>query len=168
MEGNAMALDMAKMGALVSVIARDLDDIPDLPDYKVPKPGVYKLLVQKVEQREINKKTALVVEYSVVDIIQVNETTDENDPNVIPGNMFSEAFWFNDQERIENTLSVLKKKYSGLAEACGTKNLLDILNKMEGMQVRAIVTNRLDPDGKQDEHGKVRIYASTREMVPAV
>lgn len=163
-----MALDTAKLGALASVVARDLDAIPDLPDYKAPHPGVYKLLIAKVEQRDINKKTALVVEYSVVDIIQLNEVEDPNDPNVVPGNMFSEAFWFNDADRIENTLSVLKKKYSGLAETCGTKNLLDIMNKMEGMQVKCVITNRADPEGKKDEHGHTRIYASTRDMVPAV
>lgn len=162
-----MAIDLAKLGALASVVARDLDDIPDLPDYKAPKPGVYKLLVAKVEQREINKKTALVVEYSVVDILAVNEVADENDPNVIPGNMFSEAFWFNEADKIENTLSVLKKKYSGLAEAAGTKNLLEILNKMEGMTIKAIITNRTDSE-KVDEHGKPRVYASTREVVPFV
>lgn len=162
-----MALDLAKLGALASVVARNLDDIPDLPDYKAPKPGVYKLLVSKVEQREINKKTALVVEYSVVDILAVNEVADENDPNVIPGNMFSEAFWFNETDKIENTLSVLKKKYSGLAEAVGTKNLLEILNKMEGMTIKAIITNRTDSE-KTDEHGKLRVYASTREVVPFV
>lgn len=163
-----MALDRAKLGALASVVARDLDDIPDLPDYKAPHPGVYKLKVEKVEQREINKKTALVIEYSVVDIVQLNETEDPNDPNVIPGNMFSEAFWFDDADRIETTLGAMKKKYAGLSEALGTKNLLDILEKMEGMLVKCIVTNRVDKEGKTDEHGKVRIYASTMEMVPAV
>src|SRR5256885_5722156 len=130
MKGNEMALDMAKLGALAGVVAKNLDEIPDLPDYLPPHPGVYKLLISKVEQREINKKTALVVEYTVSDILELNEAEDPNDPNVVPGNMFSEAFWFNDAEKVENTLSVLKKKFSGLAEACGTKNLLDILNKM--------------------------------------
>lgn len=163
-----MTIDRAKLGALATVVARDLDDIPDLPDYKAPHPGVYKLKVAKVEQREINKKTALVIEYSVVDVIQLNEAEDANDPNVVPGNMFSEAFWFDDVDRIETTLGAMKKKYSGLSEALGTKNLLDILDKMEGMLVKCIVMNRVDKDGKTDEHGKVRIYASTMEMVPAV
>lgn len=162
-----MALDIAKLGALAGVVARDLDDIPDLPEYAAPHPGVYKLLIAKVEQREINKKTALVVEYSVVDVLELNEQPDPNDPNVVPGNMFSEAFWFNDPDKIENTLSVLKKKFSGLAEACGTKNLLEILNKMEGMQIKALITNRMDSE-KKDEHGKPRVYASTRDVVPAV
>lgn len=162
-----MSIDMAKLGALASVVSRDLDDIPDLPDYKAPHPGVYKLAISKVEQREIKKKTALVVEYTVLDIITVNEQPDPNDPNVIPGNMFSEAFWFNDPDRLETTLGAMKKKYSGLAEACGTKNLLEIIQKMEGMQVKAIVTNRTDDEAK-DEHGKPRVYASTKDMVPAV
>jgi len=163
-----MALDRAKLGALAQVVARDLDDIPDLPDYKAPHPGVYKLKVEKVESREIKNKSAIVIEYSVVDVIQLNEAEDANDPNVVPGNMFSEAFWFNDADRIETTLGAMKKKYSGLSEALGTKNLLEILDKMEGMLVKCIVTNRVDNEGKTDEHGKIRVYASTMEMVPAV
>jgi hypothetical protein len=163
-----MALNLEKLGALASVVARDLDDIPDLPDYKCPHPGVYKLLIKTVGQKEINKKTALVVEYVVVDVLELNEVADPDDPNVVPGNMFSEAFWFDDAERIETTLGALKKKYSGLAEACGTKNLLEIMNKMEGMQVKSIVGARVDKDGKKDDQGRVKVYASTSGMVPAV
>jgi len=162
-----MPLDANKLGALAGVVARDLDDIPDLPDFKAPHPGVYKLLISLVEQREINKKTALVVEYDVVDVIQLNEAEDPNDPNVVPGNKFSEAFWFNDADKIENTTSILKKKYGGLAEAVGSKNLLTIMTKMEGMTVKAIISNRPD-EKKVDYHGKPRIYATTHEIVPAV
>jgi len=160
-------LDAAKLGALAGVVARDLDDIPDLPEFLAPHPGVYKLLISLVEQREINKKTALVVEYDVVDIIQLNEAEDPNDPNVVPGNKFSEAFWFNDPEKVENTTSILKKKYGGLSDACGSKNLLDIMTKMEGMTVKAIISNRAD-EKKVDIHGKPRVYATTHDIVPMV
>jgi hypothetical protein len=163
-----MALDLQKLGALASVVAQDLDDIPDLPEYKAPNPGVYKLLIDLVEEREINDKTAIVVEYAVIDVIQLNQPEDPENPNVKPGDKFSEAFWFNKPDKIEQTLGVLKKKYSGLAEACGTRNLLEIMQKMEKMTIKSVITNRADTKGKTDDHGKPRIYASTREIGPAV
>ncbi len=158
-----MALDAAKLGALAGVVARDINDIPDLPDYVVPQPGVYKLLVSKIEQREINQKTALVVEYDIVNTVQLNEPLQEGETGVKAGDKFSEAFWFNDPERIETTLSVLKKKYAGLAPALGTTNLLEMLNKMEGMQIKCVITNRVDKEQRPP-----KIYAQTREAVAAV
>ena len=152
----------SKFGILGQMLAMSLDDIPDLPTYKAPPPGVYKLIIKEIGEKDINGKTALEVKYVVVDIVELNDSETPEEDKVAPGGEFSEAFWFNDPEKIEMTLSVLKAKFGGMAEACGTTNLLEILEKVEGMQVEAIITNRTD---KQD---KTKVYASTRDMIPSV
>lgn len=152
---------MSKFGLLAQVVARPLDAIADLPVFTCPPPGTYKLLIEKCEEKEISKKAALVVEYAIVETV---ELTDKSDAEGMakPGDKFSEAFWFNDAEKIEQTLSVLKAKFGGLATLYGTNNLLEILEKMPGTQVQAIITNRADKDDK------TKFYPQTRDMVPAV
>lgn len=151
-----------KFGILSQMLSMSLDDIPDLPTYKAPPPGVYKLIIKKIAEKDIGGKTALEVQYTVSDIIELADANTPEEDKVAPGGEFSEAFWFNDPEKIEMTLSVLKAKFGGLSEVLGTDNLLEILDKAEGMQVKAIITNRTD------KNDKTKVYASTRDMAPAV
>lgn len=159
-----MSVDMSKFGALSAVMSRNIADIEDLPEYVTPPEGNYKLLVQKVGPEEINEKTALKVEYVIIDTIALADPEGDKEHVVTPGSIFSEAFWFSDPEKVEKTLSVLKAKFGGLSEAVGSTNLLEIMNKMEGMQVQCIITNRVvkDKDTK-----KSRVFASTRDMIAA-
>lgn len=168
MEATGTQVASGDLGALADVLARDINDIADLPSYEAPPPGVYKLQVISVGQKEIKKKTAIVVEYEVVGNISLADPTDEGHiarlAAIKAGDRMSEAFYFNDPERIETTLSVLKAKFGGLAEVCGTTNLLQILQKMNEIKplIQAQVTNR------PDENDKTRWYASTRNIVPTV
>jgi hypothetical protein len=161
-----MALDAATLGALAGVVSRDINDIADLPDYVTPPPGVYTLIVKEIKQDEVgkdkDKKTVLKVTYAVVNCLELNNPEQDTEHLPKEGDLFSEVFFFNDPEKVENTLGILKKKYQGMAEACGTTNLLEILQKLEGMQVKSVVTNRVDGNDKS------KVYASTKDVVPAV
>lgn len=152
------------LGALGTVLARDLTEIEDLPVYKTPLPGVYKFLIESANQKEINKKTTLVVEYMITDIVSLNNPEDAKkhpEQVVEPGEKFSEAFWFSDAEKIETTLSVLKAKFGPLGPALGTTNLLEIMQQMVGKTVQGIIQNRLDKDDK------TKVYPSTRDLALA-
>lgn len=158
----------SKFGALAAVMARNIEDIPDLPDYKAPWPGVYQLLIESVKEDTINDKTALVVTYMIAGVVEYGSEPDpeeDKDQIVKEGDKFSEAFWFNDPEKIENTLSVLKKKFAGLAAAVGSTNLSEIMEKAEGMLVQCIISNRVDKEAAK--RGEKKIYAQTRDMIPA-
>ena len=150
-----------KFGVLATLLAANLDDIPDLPVYKAPPPGIYLIVIKSVAEKLINEKTAMEIQYTVADIVELTEPNTPEEEKVLPGGEFSEAFWFNKPESVEKTLSVLKAKFGGLAEILGTTNLLEILEKMEGMQVKCVITNRAD------KNDKTKIYAAVRDVVPA-
>jgi hypothetical protein len=153
----------AGLGALKTLLARNLDDIPDLPSYKTPPPGVYKWLIESCKQKEINQKTAVVVENVIIDTVELNDPEGTNAEHMVePGDKFSEAFWFDDPERIDTTISVLKGKFGGLAEACGTTDLSEIMEKMVGMSVQGVIQNRVDSKDKS------KVYPQTRDIVPTV
>lgn len=158
----------AGLGALASVLARDINDIADLPSYVAPPPGVYKLQIDKVEQKEIKKKTTLVVEYVILGNLSLSDPTAEDHQArlaaIKEGDRMSEAFYFDKPENIEQTLSVLKAKFGGLSQMLGTTNLLEIMTKLPEVKpvIQAQITNRVD------DSDSTRFYASTRNIVPAV
>lgn len=152
----------SKFGVLSQVIARNMEDIADLPEFVVPQPGAYKLLIGPVEQKELGNKPAITVGYTIVDIIALNQPLEEGEVPVKAGDKFGEAFFFNDPEKLEQTLSVLKAKYGKLGEALGTTNLLEIMEKMDGMLAQGIVTNRMD------KNDKTKIYPGTKDLIPSV
>lgn len=155
-------------GALASVLARDLSQIADLPQYVSPPPGVWKLQINDVEQKEIKEKTTITVTYVVLGCVALSDPTAEDHlarvAAIKDGSLMSEAFYFDKADKVETTLSVLKDKFGGLATLFGTTNLLEILNKMKEIKpiVQCQITNRVD---KED---KTRFYASTKNMAPAV
>lgn len=158
----------AGFGALASVLARDLSQIADLPQYVAPPPGVWKLQIADVEQKEIKDKTTITVTYTVLGCVALSDPTAEDHlarvAAIKDGSLMSEAFYFDKADKIETTLSVLKDKFGGLSTLFGTTNLLEILNGMKEQKpiVQCQVTNRID---KED---KTRFYASTKNMAPAV
>lgn len=154
-----MALEL---GALDAVIAKDLGEIPDLPDYKTPPAGTYALLVEKIEPKEIGEKTALQITYIVDTVLELVNAETPVEEQVIAGNKFTEAFFFDKVENIDMTLGALKKKVANLAEPFGTTNLKEILEKMMGMKINCIIHNRVDK--KSTPH---KVYAQVRDITLA-
>jgi hypothetical protein len=159
------APEQSKFGALGTVLAKDLSTIEDLPDYIAPPPGVYKLLILSCGQKTINEKTAIVVDYLVVECKALSDAeADKAEAATIKygKDHMSEAFYFDKAERIDTVLGVLKKKYGGLGVALGTTNLLEILDKMANLSIEAQCGRRVD------DNDKTKFYGYTRNIVAAV
>lgn len=150
--------------ALATVLGKNLTEIEDLPNYVAPPPGVYKLMINSCGEKTVNEKTAIVVDYTVLELKSLNngqEDQEEASKIVYGKDKLSEAFYFNQADRIETVLGVLKKKFGGLGSLFGTTNLLEILQKLPNTTVEAQLTRR------QDEHDKSKFYASTKTIVAA-
>jgi len=159
--------DSAKFGALGSVLARDLASIEDLPSYIAPPPGVYKLLVKNCGPKEINNKSAVVVEYVVLECVALHEPENTEDIGDLAKvkfgkDMVGETFWFNQPDKLETTLSFMKKQFAGLGETLGKTDLLSILDAIPNMTVKATLSQRVD------ENDKTKIYPQIRNLIAAV
>lgn len=157
-------MEQSKFGGLGTVLAKNLSDIEDLPNYIAPPPGVYKMLIQDCGQKIINEKTTLVVNYVFLECKSLNDA--EEDKAELEAikvqwgkDKMSEAFYFDQPDKIETTLGVLKKKYGGLGTALNTTNLMEILDKMPNMTIEATVGRR------KDDNDSSRFYPYTRLIV---
>lgn len=152
------------LGALGPLLARDISEIADLPSFKTPPPGVYKFIIESVGQKAVGKenKPTINVVYVITDIVEQSETDIPEHEQVKPGDKFGDTFWFDDPLKLDDTLSYMKARFGGLAEAVGSTDLFTIVNGMQGMQVKAIIGNRMD---KTD---KTKVYPTIRDMVPSV
>lgn len=153
-----------KFTGLASVLAKDISTIEDLPNYIAPPPGTYKLLLNTCGEKTINEKTAIVVDYTFIECKSLNDT--EGDKAELEGikwgkDKMSEAFYFNDADRIDTTLGSLKKKFGGLSNLLGTTNLLEILDKVPGMTFDAQIGRRKDDKDASKFHPYIRL------LVPA-
>lgn len=161
-----MEANQTKFGALGTVLAKDLSQIEDLPNYIAPPPGVYKMLIQECKQDIINEKTVIKVDYLFLEVTALNDA--KADEEELTGmkvqwgkDKMSENFYFDKPEKLETTLGVLKKKYGGLGTALNTTNLMEILEKMPNMTVSAQIGRRAD------ENDKTKFYPYTRTIVAA-
>lgn len=154
-------------GALASVLAKNLNEIEDLPNFIAPPPGVYKLMIKSCGQKVISEKTVIAVEYIFLELKTLNDNADEADKEEVKRiqwnkDQMSEAFYFNDPDRIETTLGVLKKKFGPFGPQLGTTNLLEILEKLPNLTIDAQLGRR------KDENDSTKFYPYTRTMVLAV
>lgn len=161
-----MSENTSKFGALSAVLARDLATVEDLPNYIAPPAGVYKLMIEACGQKVINEKAVIAVDYIFLELKSTNEKPDEQDEIEIKKiqwgkDKMSESFYFNDPDRIETTLSVLKKKFGPLGPQLGTTNLLEILDRLPNLTIEAQVGRR------GDENDKSKFYPYTRMIILA-
>lgn len=152
-------------GALGTVLAKDLSAIEDLPNYVAPPPGVYKLLIEACKPKVINEKQVIAVDYVFIENISLNDPeADKQELEELKvqwgKDKMSELFYFDDAEKIETTLGVLKKKYGGFGNVLGTTNLMEILEKMPNMTVSGTIGRRVD------EKDKSKFHPYTRTLVP--
>jgi hypothetical protein len=159
--------EQSKFGALGAVLAKNLNEIEDLPNYIAPPPGVYKLMIDACGQKTINDKTVIAVDYVFLELKSLNDNADEHDKAEITKvqwgkDRMSEVFYFNDPERIETTLGVLKKKFGPMGPQLGTTNLLEILEKLPNLTIDAQIGRR------KDDNDSTKFYPYTRTLVLAV
>lgn len=119
-----------------SILSADLSDIADLAGFSVPNNGYYKLSVAAT-QKEINSKSAIVLDYEVVEVMEMADPTAA--PPVI-GDKFGESFFIDN----EIGVSFLKKALAPYSAALGTGNVGSLLEQMQGLQIFATVKRRAD------------------------
>jgi hypothetical protein len=78
--------------AMDDLLDRDIDDLKDLPEFKVPDTGIYKFFVS-TGAKFINEKPAIEWNYTVRELVELADSTIPEELRAKPGDKFSIAIF---------------------------------------------------------------------------
>lgn len=142
---------LKQFDSALSLLSTDLSELADLPDFKVPPAGRYKLNLC-AETKEINGRDSIVFNYEVLETLELSNP--EDTPPTI-GDKFGEQF------SITNEFGVgkLKKVLKPYADSFSVTNIGELLGLLDGVIIDGTVKRREDKKNSDDE-GKPRVYGS--------
>jgi hypothetical protein len=129
----------------------DFDALEDLPSFKAPANGHYKLQLT-ILMKEINKKSAVEFNYVVDEILEQADPTEEPSKQ---GDKFSVAYFLDN----EFSRGRLKQSLLPLKEFTGVSTLAAIAEQCQGLTVYGMVTK------KQDKKDAEKFYSDVRNIV---
>jgi len=151
------------MSLFDAMLDQDLTEIADLPTYEVPPKGIYKLLVFKVEQKEVEvqnkdkqKIQAPVIQFDWKVVEPLELVNPEEAESIKPDTQFSESYFFHNDP--EKTKAALKDSFKEVASSLGIKNLKQLVEQLQGLEVIGNVKHRVDKNDKE------KIYAQVRDI----
>lgn len=131
-----------------------LDDIDDLPAFKAPPSGGYKLLLEKgfVFKPDINKHPAETFDFKVLEIIEQSEVVPEAE-QIKVGDTFNIAYMMDNP----TGAGFFKEMLAPLKEKFGTGNIAELRKNSVGLEITAIVARTFDKT-KQQHYAKIKGY----------
>jgi len=128
----------------------DLDDIAELPGFKVfPKGGYLFELVKGFEEKDINDSKAIVLEMKLKEIVELKPEnldvipegeTEEKPP--IPGDIVT----FSWMRSNATGMGLMRQAMEPLAAHLNTRSIREVMTATKGMEVIAILTRTYNKD----------------------
>lgn len=115
------------MADLFDLLDKSIDDLADLPAFKVPDTGVYMLHVT-ADMKEINKKPAVTFSHKIRGIVELAEDIPEAE-RAKPDDKFDVAFILKDDNGADNEMGWgrLKEYLKPFEAYYGEKNIKTLL-----------------------------------------
>lgn len=131
-----------------------LDDIDDLPEFKAPPSGGYKLLLTEgfVFKKDVNKHPAETFDFKILEILEQSEQVDDKE-QVKVGDTFNIAFMMDNaigQGFFKDMMKPLQAKF-------GTSNIGELRKNSKGIEILAIIHRTHDKE-KDRHYAKIKSY----------
>jgi len=143
-----------------SLLDKNLDDIADLPEFKVFPAGIHKCTIaweRKDFERNVDGSKKQVPHMQLtLTYLETLELTDQGEELPKAGDKCSTAYDLTN----EFALGALKKAVKTLAEAYGG-NLKQTIKETNGFEVAAVTTLR------KDKNDKDKKYLQVQDLIPA-
>lgn len=119
---------------LDSLLDASLDDIADLPEFKVFPEGAYRLLL-KWEEKEINKQAAVEFKFKLLEVLELGDAAVEAPA---PESETSVAFMLGKEFGLGN----LKRVVTPIAQAIGATGMRQTLEALQSAEVVGVLKTR--------------------------
>ena len=134
--------------ALDSLLDSKLDDLADLPEFKVFPPGAHRVIIS-FSTKEINKHPAVEMKMKLVETVELAEPTDVP---VAAGTETSVAFMLDN----EFGQGALKEVCNPLAKHFGTDDLRSTFEAALGAEVTVVTKLRADKNDADKKYLQVK------------
>lgn len=151
-------------GILDNLLDQNISDIDDLPSYKVPPAGFYKLEITKAEQKEVKISgdrvaPTLQMEYKILEVVDLKDqsqaTEINRDEGGQPNQVFNEAYFFIPGQDTSKTVAAIKTAFKEVASGLGFTTMSELVNGLNGLTIFATVEHRKDKDDKEKVYARV-------------
>lgn len=145
---NSNALDM-----LDTLLDKEIDDLADLPEFKVPATGIYKLTVA-VAPKVINEKPAVEATFTIVELVELADSETPVEEIGKNGDKFSTAFFLKDKEGNDSEMGFgrLKQFVKPFQEHYNEGNLRTLIT--EHLKGETTITAKVVKQERKSEKGK--------------
>lgn len=143
---------------LDALYSRSLDDIPEMPGFPLPKPGVYVLEVIEQGLKEINDSRAHEFKYRVIECLEEGETICSEAKSCVAGDIFSQLYFMTTAKAVDFNIGKIMELLAPVRERFGSMTFPDLCAAYVGCQIRAIVKLR------QNKQNKEQFFPEIAEM----
>lgn len=149
---------------LFGLLDKELDDLKDLPEFKVPHTGVYRFHVTG-GMKEINDKPAVVFSHVVKETIELADSSIPEEERSKPEDKFDLAFILVDNSGNKSEIAEgrMKEYLKPFAAHFGTSNVKSLLQGplKEGVNITATCVRTVKKDRSS---GEDRINAVVKDI----
>jgi len=133
---------------LNALLDAQLEDLADLPEFKVFPPGTHRVSVT-FGTKEINQHPAVEMKMKMIDTVELANVSDETPA---PGDECGVAFMLDNEFGQGN----LKQVMLPLAAACGTGSIGETIQAANGMEVTVTTGLRADKNDKDKKYMSIK------------
>lgn len=146
-----------------TLLDKSIDDLKDLPEYKVPHTGMYKLSVT-MTAKEVNNKPALSADFKVRELVELADSTIPEEDRAKEGDGFNMLYVLKNEEGedLEISWGRLKELLKPFEAHFGTKNLKELVT--QHLSTPVDITAKVTRKERKDDKGEVRIDARVTDI----
>lgn len=149
------------MADLFDILDKSIDDIADLPSFKAPDTGMYRLSIT-FDTKEINKKPAVVARFVVRELLALADDAIPENERAKPGDKFDVPHILKDEDGKDSEFAwgMLKALIKPFEIHFGETNLKTLIKKMateggESVDITAKVVKKQRKDDKDKFSARV-------------
>lgn len=96
--------DNTALSALDDILDQSIDDLKDLPEFKIPDTGMYRLGIA-LSMKEINKKASIIANITVRELLELEDPSIPEADRAKPGDKFDIAFILKNDDGTRNEIA---------------------------------------------------------------
>lgn len=129
-----------------SIFDQTLDDLPDLPGFKVPPSGGYAVTITSNSIKDVgDHKDSVEAKFKIKEVLEISEKNVPDDEMPVIGEEFNVLFMTDN----ETGAGFLKEYLKVLGPAVGSTNVREVLENSKGMDLLVVISRKWNKESER-------------------